>query len=81
MVTAPSANYAYLHDKPDSIGVGETQGWPTLMVVHEIGHFVDHVGLPGVRYQSVERAMAEMDGVPIAAPWASALLRRDGWPC
>ena len=55
--------YAYVQAEPDSIGVGEDTFWPALFVVHEIGHFVDHVGLPGTGYQSGARTMPEMDEV------------------
>ena len=33
--------------------------WPSLAVAHEIGHFVDHAGLPGTGYRSVVRTMPE----------------------
>ena len=46
VVADEGSYYAYLHDKPESIGVGEDIWWPTLMVVHEIGHFVDHAVCP-----------------------------------
>ena len=44
---------------PIAIGVGEDSFWPSLAVAHEIGHFVDHAGLPGTGYQSVVRTMPE----------------------
>ena len=47
------------HNNPIAIGVGEDSFWPSLAVAHEIGHFVDHAGLPGTGYQSVVRTMPE----------------------
>ena len=44
---------------PIAIGVGEDSFWPSLAVAHEIGHFVDHAGLPGTGYQSAVRTMPE----------------------